>query len=342
MSRVEYNVEQVLQRLGLSAKKKGRSWWLLCLNPDHDDRHPTNFHIHDEPGSTKNGFFKCFSCGVGGTLEDLVVLVHGFQGDEHAKRDAARRWLAGSAVEQKLPTSVAVQVVGGFRKFALPSEASFGPLDEWVTPARDFVVSRGITAWQVVRWGLGYIVDGPLGGRLLIPYRSARGETLGYTARTFIQKGKVAKRYKEPDPWEAANPNVMFGEQHWWASGTPQLGQEDVYVTEGALNALAVERSLANGDIPESCWTPHIAATAGSFFKPAHAAKLAMFRRVVVLSDPDGAGDKIAEEMRVGFARHCEVVRVRLPPKEDANDVERRGALAGMIAEALAAAPSLR
>lgn len=332
MSRVEYNVEQVLARLGIEAKKKGRDWWARCPSPDHEDRNPS-WHIRDEPGAERHGKMHCFSCKWGGTVEDLVGAVLGFQGDDSDKREAARKWLAGFAVEQKLPTSVRVKVTGTFHKFRLPEEARFGPLHSWVTPAREFAQSRGIPEWQVDRWGLGYVVDGLLAGRLMIPYCDARGVPRGYTARTFLGKGKVLKRYKEPEPTEGADLDTMFGEQHW---ESPRL---EVYVTEGALNALAVERTMTYQAVGGLVVTGSVAATAGSHLRPAHATKLATFRTVVVLTDPDKAGDRIAADMGANLARHSRVVRVRLPEGKDANDLPREE-LAARIRGALDAAPA--
>jgi DNA primase len=284
-----YNVEQVLGRLGVDAKHKGKEWWLRCLNPDHEDKNPS-FRVRDEPGSPKHGCFNCLSCKFGGSLEDLVAHVLGFQGGDWDRFLAAKKWLAGSAVEQKIP-NVEVQISGAVRRFRLPSEAIFEPLEFWVTPARAFALGRGIEPWQVERWGLGYIVDGPLAGRLLIPYRTPQKEPRGYTARTFVQVGKVAKRYKEPAPHEQPDFNAMLGEEHWREPG----------------------------------WH-NVAAVSGSYFRNAHAVKLSTFETVVVLSDPDAAGDRLAAEMEEKFARHCKVVRVRLPEKTDANDYDRPAA----------------
>lgn len=54
------NIYQLLERLNIKCANN----LCRCVNPAHEDRHPS-MHI-------KNNRFKCFSCGVGGSTIDLV------------------------------------------------------------------------------------------------------------------------------------------------------------------------------------------------------------------------------------------------------------------------------
>jgi DNA primase len=293
------SIERVLERLGIEAKKRAREWHALCPNPEHADRNPS-WRIRDEPGSAKHGFHKCWPCGFGGGIADLVQAVLDLDWR------AARAWLeeeAGSIKVPRRPMPVEVRVLPVARRaFVLPSGVFLGPLREWPTPAREYALSRSLTEAQVVRWGIGHAVDGPLAGRIVFPYR-VNGLVRGYTARTYTNH---PRRYKEASKREGADPSAMFGEQHW-----PEE-RDTIYVTEGAINAIAVEVALGGATV---------AAIAGSDLRAGHAVKLATFARLVLLTDPDEAGDKAARDITAGLGRHAVFSRVRLPPGSDAADL---------------------
>lgn len=296
-----YDIEKVLVRLGLEAKRHGREWEGLC--PNHVDRSPS-WRVRDEPGSTKHGFHHCWPCGFGGSLIDLVMHVNktGFH--------AARVWLEGSDtnVDAPAPTNVELRTLPRFG-FRLPSGVSFGPLEQWVTPARRYALKRGITPGQVTRWGLGYAVDGRLGGRIVVPYRDRTGLPAGYTARSYDDS---LRRYLEAEVWEKPNRAVAFGEQYW---PHPADSWEDcsVFAAEGALNALAIERAMPGA---------YVAALAGSQPHPAIVSKLARFATIFIVTDPDSAGDKVAQSLMTTFSRHVRhVERIRLPEDQDAASI---------------------
>lgn len=103
--------------------------------------------------------------------------------------------------------------------------------------------------------------------------------------------------------------SAMFGEA-WWPA--PALRCDwPVYVTEGILDALAVQRCAPDPDVAA------VAALGGSRLRAEHAMALSMFGEVVVVTDGDEAGDRIAAEIAASLARHTKVRRVRLPDGED-------------------------
>jgi hypothetical protein len=53
------DVEKLLARLGIEARRRGREWFAKCPNSAHEDRSPS-WRIRDEPGATKHGYHKCF------------------------------------------------------------------------------------------------------------------------------------------------------------------------------------------------------------------------------------------------------------------------------------------
>jgi hypothetical protein len=212
----------------------------------------------------------------------------------------ARAWIEREApAEQKEVGKVVVRIKSAPLSFRLPEEARFGPVDDWPGPARSYLRTRGIEDWQVERWGIGYAVVGRLKGRILLVSRDVAGRPLRYTARSFIDD---PKRYLEPLPDEKANPNAMFGEEHW-----PLLnGDEDrslLFVVEGAINALALEAELPGA---------HVCATAGSSMRGLYGLKIGTWAEICLVTDPDDAGDRLAGEIGAMVARHSKVDRIRL------------------------------
>jgi DNA primase len=291
---VSLDVPRLLARLGIVATRQGREWVAICPNPGHKDRAPS-WRIRDEVGSPRHGAHHCWPCGLGGGPPGLVVAMRGC-----SYRDAYA-WLGDDAAPAiEIPDRIETHVVNvHHRGFAFSLGVDFGALDEWPTPPRRYALSRGIEAWQVERWGIGYAIEGRLSGRLVIAYRDADGIARGYTARDYVGQDK---RYLEPSSFENPDRNIMFGEQRWSQS------RDVVYVTEGAINALAVERAMPGVSL---------AAIAGSELRTIQAAKLSSFDRVRILTDPDAAGDKAASYLGA-LGRHCQVDRVRLPVGEDA------------------------
>jgi DNA primase len=315
---VNVDIGKVLARLNIQAKRQGREWVAVCPNREHDDRSPS-WRIRDEPDSTRHGYHHCWPCGFKGGILSLVQ--HVLQLEELSD---ARAWLEESSmVEQKAVEEVEVKIAPPRLRFRLPPEVTVEPFESWPGPARDYFLSRKLEPWQAERWGIGYAVTGRLRGRLVIVSRNVKGHPMRYTARTFTGE---EKRYLEPRPEENANPNVMFGEQHW-----PALGQRDVlFVVEGAINGLALEAELPG---------IYFAATAGSSMRPLYAPKFMTWKRIVVMTDPDDAGDKIGKEIETAMCRHNRSIRLRLPVGSDAAKmrVENPGSLGDLVRATLRA-----
>jgi hypothetical protein len=286
------DIEKVLKRLGIEAKAHGREWVALCPNREHKDRTPS-WRIRDEVGSSRHGYHHCWPCGFGGSVVSLIQ--HVLQLEDYGD---ARSWLEREApVDQKPIERVEVQIRPPSLRFRLPSGVVEAPIEEWPGPPREyFLDTRKLEAWQVDRWGVGYAIEGRLKGRLVLVSRDARGRPLRYTARSFTG---ALKRYLEPEPEEGAKMNAMFGEQHW-----PALEERHtLFLVEGAINGLALEAELPG---------IYFAATAGSEMRGLYGAKLATWKRVFTMSDPDKAGDRLGEEIGLGCARHTTIQRLRL------------------------------
>lgn len=197
----------------------------------------------------------------------------------------------------------------GRTKFRMPKEVMFEPLEDWISSAKSYAVGRGISQEEVDTFRLGYAVDGVLSCRMVIPWLGRGNVVAGYSARSFIDE---EPKYKTPKETDNADFGVMVGEHLW-----PEMRSRGiVVVTEGALNGFAVRRVLHSMGKEAS-----IAALGGSEINPTHIIKLSTFGLVIVMTDPDPAGDKAASTITNSLARHTPSRRVRLPEQKDALDV---------------------
>lgn len=294
--------EVVMAALNLDvAKKRGRRAWALC--PFHNDHDPTNFFVRISGDYA--GTYHCFGCKKGGSIIDLVMKLRNIE------YKAAKAFVAAAGKGYE-PPKAKVRVVErppllGRKRFKLPGECIMNtPLDSWVTLARRYAISRHITQAEIDRYGLGYAVESRLGGRIVFPVlvgADARPES--YSARSFVG---ADRKYLTPHESEDANLDALFGEHLWPAD----MGEREVIcVTEGAINALACARAT---DFEAS-------SISGSDVRPGHVLKFGTFKTVVLLTDPDKAGDKAARGFRSSLGRRTTVVRVQLPTGKDADDL---------------------
>ena len=294
--------EMVLDALGITIlARRGRRGWALC--PYHDDHSPTNFFVR--LAGERAGQNHCFSCKKGGGLTSLVMHVRS------CDEEAARAFIAllGKGYE---PPRVRARVVAkapklGRHVFQMPREIIYEPLDQWVTPARVYAMKdRGLTQDEVDRFRIGYAVDGKkVAGRIVIPWLNSAGVAVGYSARTFVDE---EPKYQTPAHADGADRTVMVGEHLWPALRDRRV----VAVTEGALNGIALQRAFPG--LP-------FGALGGSEIEPLHAVKLATFPHVLLVTDPDKAGEGAAAQLGRMLARYSKTTRVVLPRGMDAMDV---------------------
>lgn len=287
-------VQMTLEALGIEARRKGVQWWAKCPNPNHVDRDPS-WRIRDEPGTKRDGFHACPPCGFTGGLISLITHMRGCTPHEAGKllTDIEN----GLGIARKDPPA-SVEIVTKRSKFELPAEVRVAPIGMWPRMAAEYALGRGITPEQVHKWGIGYADEGRLRHRVVLVTRDEHGVPWNYTARTYVDH---VKRYFEPEHWEKADRNVMFGEQDWHSK---RFDCPAAVVVEGGFKALAIERAM-----PELA----LAATAGSAIMPRYPLKLMQFPHVIVATDADDTGDRIGDELMFLLRRQrVRATRMRL------------------------------
>ncbi len=289
--------------IGGALKRRGEIW-APCPYPSHKDREPS-WSIVNNPRSPDHGLNYCFGCGAGGSVLELVTVSAGLHGYSEAVRWIEERALS---LECSAPTNVKLVINKEMRgELALPTGLRGGDLSAWVTPARRYVSRRGIDDAQTKRWGIRYAVEGELAGRIVFPIYDITGRLLAYTARSFL--GEQPRYLTSRRHSGNALLGAIFGEVHWLPPA--RRSGAAVVVCEGAFNSLACERAGA----------AYIAALGGSRLDPIQVSKLSRFGEIIIATDSDSAGNKVAGALLAALSRWCSVKRVELPKNKDPDDL---------------------
>ena len=287
------DVPVLLGALGIRAEHKGTKWVARCPSPEHNDSSPS-WSIIDKPGDRRHGSHHCFSCKWGGGPWELAGAIWKMPAEEAGKR--LREMGIGAAPPMPKTIPKVVVTTTGYvppRAFKLPIGVEIpGPDGRWFGPALAYLLERGVTREQIDRWGFGYAVRGKLRFRVVAPVYDATGRLLSYSARAF-SSAATGDRYDTGRVRDGAFPRRAI----WGEAGF--AGDACVTVAEGVFSALALERAGA----PNPC------ALLGSELTEDKARVLSRFRTIIVASDPDKAGDAIADRLSV-LGRRARLVRM--------------------------------
>lgn len=298
--RREVDVPKMLMLLGIEFRDRSGEYWAACPHPDHMEK-TASWSIDDYGGH------HCFGCKWDGGSLELVLRVIGLSG-----YGAASTWLEEKGLyhDGTVPLSVELEITRPdvATEMEFPADARLKPLKDWVTPARRYARSRGLTVAQVDRWGLGFATGGYYANRILLPTRSRTGALLNITGRAW-SPSKTPKylNAKELHGWD---PGAIFGEQHW----PEYVTRATLVLCEGEFNALACER----------IGIEYIGALGGSQLEKEQVLKLSQFQRVILATDMDKAGSEVAQALRATLARWRRCAVVKFPDRRDPNDLERQ------------------
>ncbi len=116
---------------------------------------------------------------------------------------------------------------------SLPSE--FKPLAAVATslaakPARRYLIERGISREDILRWKIGYCSSGEYGGRIVIPSFNCDGKVSYFVGRTYDGNWK---KYMNP----SVERNMVFNELYvdW---------QSDLTIVEGVFDAIVAGNAV--------------------------------------------------------------------------------------------------
>ena len=162
---------------------------------------------------------------------------------------------------------------------------------------------RGISPEAAEQFLLGEVAepltgDDPYRGRLVIPTITASG---AISSLTFASLDGSEPKY-------LCDPGA---EKRLYNAGVLQVAQEEIHVAEGQIDTITLTM----------CGLPAVGVTGTGSWKEHYPRLLAGFRVVYIWSDPDKAGNDLAERIREDLPATAR--RVRLTA--DVNDVYRAG-----------------
>lgn len=274
-----------------------------CPDPAHDDGEPS-WSIVDNEDSRRHASHHCFACGFGGGPWELAAAVWDLPVGEAGKKLVAM--LHGGKRKAEIPTVVVERPTQRTRRtFKLPIGTVIpGPRGDWYDDALTYLTeTRRVPRWQIDKWGIGYAIRGRLAGRVVLPVYTS-GELVTYSARAFIPG---IRRYDAGREVFGARPKrAVYGEPFFdYELGTATIA-------EGGFSTLALERG----------GFPNAGGILSSEFTPGRARIFDRFERIVIATDPDAAGDKVAKFISV-LGRRARVDRLELPKSaDDLLDVE--------------------
>lgn len=293
------DMEVLLKALDIVFEHRGRNLIAACPNPDHIDTNPS-WTMVNSPGTWKHGGHRCFSCGFAGGPWELVMAVRGV--DEEGAAGFVGALVTGNA--RVFPGVPRVRVRTTLRvrpEYELPAGVRIPSLDgsEWPEPFAEYLSARGVTQEQIVRWHLGYATRGDLAWRVVIPVHT-RGRLVAHVGRAIFED---RPRYDMPRAVTGATPSMaVFGEP----LVDPDL--RILTISEGSFSKLALERAGA----------PNSTAILGSDWSVDKACILTSvpWDAVIVATDPDPAGDRVARAIAMSF-RKSKNLRLRLAQSPD-------------------------
>lgn len=307
------DVEALLVELGIPYERYRSNLRALCPNPDHHDTEPS-WTIVDAPGTEKHGGHRCFSCGFRGGPWELVGAVRGL--DEEQTEEFVTAFILGRPRRVDGAPTVRVKMPREAEGYQLPSSVSIPCIDgsKWPPAFAAYLHRRRVTPAQVRQWRIGFSTRGRLAWRVVLPIHT-RGRLVAHVGRAIFDD---RVRYDMPWPGAGAIPNMaIFGEPLIDPS-FPMLT-----IAEGSFSMLAMQRAAA----------PNPVALVGSDWSVERAAILTAYpwKCVLVATDPDEAGDRVADAIGVSF-RKTQVFRMRLGLSPDD---ERYEDLKAAVAEAV-------
>jgi len=328
-------------------KRAGSTWKALC--PFHQEKSPS-FTVNPQ-----RQIFKCFGCGVGGSVFRFVMDYEHVDFPTSVRRLAAR---AGIPVIEDRSSSLEEDRQHEARRTLLKLHAAAAVWfqenllkREWAAPAREYLKKRGLTTEVAKSWQLGFA---PESWDACLKW--ALGQ--GYRRSTILQSGLVKLRDEErpeSEVYDRFRGRLMFpicndvGEVIAFSGRILTSDTESAKYLNSPETPLfrkgsilfglhRTKRGLIEADCAIVCegqldlitlfeaGLTNVVAPQGTAFTEGQARILKRYVNEVVLCfDADKAGQKAAERSLEPLLENNLVVRVaEMPPGEDPDSLVRK------------------
>lgn len=275
------------QRYGLPITKSGDR----CISPLRDGAsNPTSFVVYDD-------FYYDFALASGGDVIELCAVLN-HRGD----RGAAIRELAtitGVPSDGTPETQAWLDYTNQLNAQTAYYHSQLTPDDY------DYLHGRGLTDDDISRLLIGRVTDGPLRGRLFLPYFSGHNGYVCYYATRALPGGTF------PDSKYMKQRRDEYAQHLPWGLQTLNRDGDTLVIAEGYFDAVSYE----------SRGYPVLSAITGRFSRdqlPIVLSVARKFRRVFIVYDNDvrtHAGDNFAQSMsEILTQNHIPFVVGTVPP----------------------------
>lgn len=280
--------------LGLDFQIRGDEAWMSCIEPNHEDVHPS-FSINIE-----SGLAHCFACGWRGDIVQVAATVW------NVPRHQAQLMLYGSPNKDSLLRLINNRLARTVIKRRRVITPRYWPCEN---ECKDYLLSRGFTDSAVADWDVGYIKLGKLkrddgsafylSHCLVLPVRN-NGRTVGWIYRSTHRSPRYQPRY-------FYSPGLPVGSI--WYGWDRAASEEEVVVVEGPLDTMRLWQ----------CGIPAVGCL-GSHPGIPKINKLKRFRSVIVLGDRDPSGLMLTSKIVRAIGETVPLRVARYPPESSAKD----------------------
>ncbi len=339
------DVETIKERLDIAEvvsgyvklEKAGASLKARC--PFHNEKTPSFFI------SPARQSFYCFGCGAKGDIFTFVGEMEGldFRGTLKLLADKAGVELKHQSSESKTEKDKILNVMEAATIFFERELAEHGP-------ARQYLISRGISDQTIKDWRIGY-APSPPSGRWRLLYNHLGG--LGYEKGLIIKAGliKSSDTSVDAEPYDVfrdrlifplADPNgriIAFSGRALSKETEPKyLNSADTLLFTKSEVLYGLDKAkdqirkkdyavLVEGQIDlvlsHQAGVQNSVASSGTAFTPAHLERLKrLSSRIIIAFDGDKAGQTAAEKAsKLGLALGLEVKVANLPENQDPAEI---------------------
>jgi DNA primase len=226
-------ITSILESEGIQFKRVGREAVALC--PWHKDTNPS-LTINDS-----KGLCFCFACGGGKDGIDFVRQKFGISFSEAVERIADKHSIevlrddADEAAQRKRRARIGVKrdsLTRAQERYRRNIRSTLG------AGARDWVLSRGLTAEASQHFELGWDPGAPDGGRLTIPIHDHMGKIVGFSKRVIDPLYSGKQKYINSEDSEIFSKSSLFFNEHRAATAARDSGF--MVIVEGQLDVAAL------------------------------------------------------------------------------------------------------
>jgi DNA primase len=297
------NILELLKLLDIRVTKKtSHSSWFLCQLLSHRGETKASTHIVHNRYDAYHGIWHCFGCKQSGTIIDLVKIVRDIPFREALIIVESNQH--SDYIEDSTPVYVKKDIRLPTLYMSPPSE------EDWKEEYIEYLKGRDIPWWQIKRHNIGYVDDGKLANRIIVPVTLGQ-KLVTYVARTILEDEKLRVT-------SAANGTRGLFNSDFAKFDKPAI------ITEGWGDALRIER----------CGYYNSFSSQINSLSPKMVEFLKKFPYVILIPDNDAGGIKFVNSM-APFIDELKLMVARLPGEyKDPDDCKKSNVIEESIAKA--------